>query len=55
MGEQDPQHVYEELKKEHMRALQACDVEALQRVQEKLDKLTRRDRARNRGGRVGSA
>jgi hypothetical protein len=46
MDEQDPQRAYEQLKKEHLRALKACDVEALQRVQEKLDKLAGRERER---------
>ena len=44
MDDADQQHVFEELKKEHMRAMKECDVKALQRVQEKLDKLTRRER-----------
>lgn len=32
--------VFEKLKEEHRRALEAQDVEALQRVQKKLDKLS---------------
>ena len=44
MNEHDAQRVFEELKEEHMRALKADDIEALQRVQEKLDALTGRER-----------
>ena len=44
MGEHDPESVFEELKEEHLRALKAGDVEALQRVQKKLDELTGRER-----------
>ena len=40
------ERAFEELKEEHMRALKAGDVEALQSVQEKLDKLTPRERGR---------
>jgi hypothetical protein len=40
----EQERAFEELKEEHMRALKAGDVEALQRVQEKLDKLTARER-----------
>ena len=44
MGEHDPERIYEEIKQEHLRALAAGDVPALQRVQKKLDKLTGRER-----------
>ena len=40
MDEHDAERVIEELKEEHLRALKAGDIEALQKVQEKLDALT---------------
>ena len=43
MREDDAERIFEELKKEHLRALKAQDVEALQRVQKKLDELTGRE------------
>lgn len=43
MSEHDPECTFEELKQEHLRALEAGDVEALQRVQKKLDELTGRE------------
>jgi hypothetical protein len=36
------ERIFEELKAEHRRALEARDVEALQRVQAKLEKLRER-------------
>lgn len=45
MAEADPVHTdraFEELKAEHLRALKAQDVEALQRVQAKLEELMAR-------------
>jgi len=48
MSEHDPagtERIFEELKAEHRRALEACDVEALQRVQAKLEKLRERKRS----------
>jgi hypothetical protein len=47
MGDQtaaEQERTFEELKEEHMRALKAGDVEALQRVQEKLGKPKPRER-----------
>jgi hypothetical protein len=46
MSENDGERMFEQLKEEHLRALKQGDVEALQRVQEKLDKLTGRERER---------
>ena len=40
MGEHDAKRIFEELKEEHLRALKAGDIEALEKVQRKLDKLT---------------
>jgi hypothetical protein len=48
MGKHHAERIFEELKEEHIRALKAGDIEALEKVQKKLDELTAGQRGQRR-------